>query len=365
MGSMAASGRPLLDVHHLGAGQTGNETWARCVARALEDDGGRPFDLAVTRAGRPHLPPTVSDDRIAPVSSSGARRLALDLPVTVRRRRSSALVVQYTLPLVRVPSVVVVHDLSFERPEAEEWLGRATVLQYRARVRGSVRRASRVLVPTQWTKQDLLQTYAVPEERVLVAPLAVDPALQSALQAPPEPDGRLVVLAVGTVLPRKNLAVAASAVRQLRDAGSDVCLRLVGPTPDAGGATLADLHRRLPVGLEVVGAVTPRELAAEYRSASVLVCPSRFEGFGLTLLEAMAAGLPVVSSHATCLPEVAGDAALLVDPDDVSAWAGAIGQVLGDDQVRERLISLGRLRCSRYSWAETARVLRTALGEVS
>lgn len=361
------SGPLLIDAHHLGLGQTGNETWSRNVVEALEADGESDFDVAVTAQGRSFLPTSVANSRVVEVSSSSSRRLLIDLPRALRARAPAALLVHYTLPPVpRVPGIVLVHDLSFESPFAAEWLPRASLLRYRATVRASVRRAGHVLAPTQWTAEDILRTYGIPRERVSVAGNALDSELGSLLaRARPAPGDYPVVLAVGTVLPRKNLLLAARAVAALRAAGSPVRLRLVGPLPSNGRAELMRIRATLPEGLDVVGAVSQAELAEEYLRATVLAYPSKYEGFGIPLLEAMRARTPVVCSNATCLPEVAGGAALLADPEDLPAWIAALDRALTDAVTRQELVARGTQRFAAYSWDATAAAVRRAVRDVS
>src|SRR4051794_20293131 len=199
----------LIDAHHLGQGQTGNETWARNVVAEL---ARRPTEahLAVTAAGKATVADAWMPNRVHQVTRSSSRRLAYDLPMLTRRLRPDAMLVQYTLPMLGargVPGVVVVHDLSFERPEAARWIAPRTLARYRATIRASVRRAHMVLVPSEWTRQDVLRTYGVDAERVLVATNAVDEGLAEHLAKTPinRRDTCLSVLTVGTVLPRKNL----------------------------------------------------------------------------------------------------------------------------------------------------------------
>jgi glycosyltransferase involved in cell wall biosynthesis len=349
-----------LDAHHLGLGATGNETWSRGVAAALEDDGGPPWDYLVTKAGRRLLPSTVTTGRVHEVSASSARRLLLDLPRWVRTSSPAALVAQYTLPPVPVPGVVVVHDLSFEDPRAREWLSAVSLTRYRATIRWSARRARAVVVSSEWTRSDLLRHYDVDPDRVFVAPCAVSPVLAAALAAEPRVQPRTpIVLVVGTVLARKNLLMVARAVATLRQQGSPVVLRVVGPVPPAGEPVLAGLRQVLPEGLELWGSVPQDRLVTAYRSSTVLCFPSRFEGFGIPALEAMAAGLPVIASSATCLPEVVGSAGLLVDPDDDAGWVRAIESVLAGS--RSDLVEAGLNRSASYSWTATAAVVREAV----
>ena len=167
----------------------------------------------------------------------------------------------------------------------------------------------------------------------------------------PTPNGTPYALVVGTLQPRKDPEAAIEALALLGDDD----LRLVFAGPDKGGRADAEraaersgLSRRV----EFRGHVPQEELAALYRGAACLVFPSRYEGFGLPALEAMATGTPVVATTAGALPEVAGDAAILVEERNPAALAGGIERALAD---RERLVRAGLARAKRYSWAETAR----------
>jgi glycosyltransferase involved in cell wall biosynthesis len=345
---------PLVDVHHIGLGETGNETWSRNMVRVLESDGRAAVDYAATSAARGGVP----GERLNMVGTGSARRLALELPAHVRRLRSTAVLTQYTLPIVRVPGVVVVHDVSFVLPESKAWIPKATLARLRLSIGVSVRRARFVIVPTEYTRTQLLTHYPVDPDQVLLAPLALDPDLADALSRERSPRETPRVLCVGTVLPRKNLPVVARAVARLRQRGNDVRLRLVGPVRETGEADLRAMTSLLGDALEVVGSVTQEQLAVEYASADVLAYPSLHEGFGLPLLEAMAAGLPVISSNATCLPEVAGGAALLVSPFDVDGWAMAIERALAaPDELREA----AQARLHHFSWEQAGDVVRNAL----
>jgi alpha-1,3-rhamnosyl/mannosyltransferase len=140
-------------------------------------------------------------------------------------------------------------------------------------------------------------------------------------------------------------------------AATDPDLRLVVAGPDGWGVerfddAVAGSHHRARIGR--LGWVTEVQRADLLAGALLLAYPSRYEGFGLPPLEAMAAGVPVVATRAGALPETLGDAAVLVDPGDVDALAGAIGEVAGDDALRRDLVQRGRARAARYSWDRCA-----------
>ena len=165
----------------------------------------------------------------------------------------------------------------------------------------------------------------------------------------PRRDGHYALF-VGAIQPRKDPVAAIEALALLN---GDLRLVLVGPEK-SGGQDVRDAIKRLGVGdrVELAGHVERDELAALYRGAACLVFPSRYEGFGLPIVEAMASGTPVVAARAGAVPEVAGDAAVLVEPGDPVALAGGIERALAD---RERLVAAGFERARRYSWVEAAR----------
>jgi glycosyltransferase involved in cell wall biosynthesis len=337
--------RPLvvIDADVLGRQRTGDETYVAALLRELAGTPGLRL-AAVTR--RPDLVP----DGIEPVelpARSQVLRMAARLPRLLRRLRPALAHFQHSLPLrCPCPAVLTVHDLSFER-DASVMPLRDRVI-FRAVVPRSARRAARVLAVSQRTKRDLIELYGLPEAKIVVTPNGVDPVFSP---AGPSPDGGPYALFVGALQPRKDAATAIDALALLADGE----LRLVLVGPDKGGrgeaeraAERAGLRNRV----EFRGHVPQDELAALYRGAACLVFPSRYEGFGLPVLEAMASGTPVVATMAGALPEVAGDAAILVEEQNSVALAGGIERALAD---RDRLVAAGLERAKRFTWAETVR----------
>ena len=344
----------VIDADVLGRQRTGDETYVAGLLRELAGAPGLRL-AAVTR--RPDLVP----DGIEPVelpARSQLLRMATRLPRLLRRLRPALAHFQHSLPLTcPCPAVVTVHDLSFERdPSLMDLRDR---LIFRAVVPRSARRAARVLAVSERTKRDLIELYGLPDEKIAVTPNGVDPEFSP---NGPSPDGEPYALFVGTLQPRKDPQAAIDALALLGD--GDLRLVLVGP--DKGGRAEAEQaaeRNGLASRVEFRGHVAREELAALYRGAACLVFPSRYEGFGLPVLEAMASGTPVVATAAGALPEVAGDAAILVEERNPVALAGGIERALAD---RERLVAAGLARAKRFTWAETARrtleVYRELLG---
>jgi len=237
----------------------------------------------------------------------------------------------------RVPLVVTVHDLAvFRHPEAfPPW----TRSYSRAAVPGVVRAARRVIAVSEFTRAELVELLRVPEERIRVVPNAVDPAFTA---EGPRAEGEYV-LTVGTLEPRKNLARLAEASRQL-----GIELRVVGARGWGGVSPNGSRVRWL-------GELPDDALARLYRGAAAVAYPSLYEGFGIPVLEAMACGAPVVTSAGGATEEVAGGAAVLVDPLDAASIAAGLEQALAH---RGELRAQGLGRAAAFSWEDVAR--RTA-----
>jgi glycosyltransferase involved in cell wall biosynthesis len=170
------------------------------------------------------------------------------------------------------------------------------------------------------------------------------------------------VLSVGTLEPRKNHARLVRAFDALAATRPDLRLVLAGARGWKSGAVdsaIAAAGARARI--HVLGGVSADDLAALYSGATAFAYPSLYEGFGLPVLEAMAAGAPVLTSTVSSLPEVAGDAALLVDPDDSDAMAGAMHELLFDEALRTRLAGMGLARAASFTWERTARATAESL----
>ena len=261
----------------------------------------------------------------------------------------------------RCPTVLMIHDLvAFERPE---WvLGSAGRIE-RATAGPALRRATAVICNSEATRTDLVRRFPRVAGRAVTIPLAVDASFGAPVAAPGHPTlDAPYVLAVGTLEPRKNLEALIAAWVALDPAvRGGRLLALVGPRGWDDAPILAAARE---AGARLLGRVSEDELRALYAGADAFAYPSWYEGFGFPVLEAMAAGAPVLTSDVSSLPEVAGDAALLVAPQDTAAIGAALTRILHEPGLADELRARGRAQAARFTWERTARetlaVLRAA-----
>jgi glycosyltransferase involved in cell wall biosynthesis len=273
----------------------------------------------------------------------------------------------FTLPpLWRAKGILTVHDLTFMHyPECAP-PGLVTFL--RAAVPRSIRRARLVLADSESTKRDILDLLGIRPEKIRVVYAGVGPEFRPIDDPQILTDARErhglawpFMLNVGTLEPRKNHVRLIQSFARLLPRHPDLRLVLVGGKGWLYGDVQAELARlKLQDRVVFPGFVADADLPAVYSLASVFAYPSLYEGFGLPVLEAMACGTPVVCSNVSSLPEVAGDAALQVDPMDVEALALAIDQALTNETMRQALRRQGLAQAARFTWPAAARTLLEA-----
>lgn len=358
--------RIAIDAHSVGAKLGGNESYATNLVESLAQiDEVNSYTVYVTkreaverfsnrwpnfsvRSTLPHTP---------------LIRIPLTLSTELRRNPVDVLHVQFTAPpFAPCPVVVSIHDLSFEHlPQTFKWRSRN---QLRITVRRSAKDAAHVIALSKYVRQDLIATYKLSPEKVSAIPLAAPSHFgpvrnEEELQRVRQTYGirGAYILTVGAIQPRKNLSRLLNAYSRLRKARVDAPkLVLAGKWAWLYDETLRAIHD-LGVADSVIltGYVPETDLPALYSGAICFIYPSYFEGFGLPPLEAMKCGAPVIVGNQTSLPEVVGDAAVLMDPFDVDAIAAALARVVSDSDLRAQLSVKGLARAQLFNWQETAR----------
>lgn len=294
-----------------------------------------------------------------------ALRNQLALPLFLRRQRVDVYhSTNYMMPLLScggTKRVVTIHDLIplMFRDHAPKAKKARFFPVFKRLMLEVAQRADRIIAVSEATKRDLVRELNVPAEKVSVTLEGVTTAHIPLGPAPRISERR--VLFVGRRDPYKNLPLLIQAFSNLRSQIPDLRLRIIGPADDRypEAPTLAK-QLGLTEAIDWIGYATPEGLISEYQQADVFVLPSKYEGFGLTVLEAMACGLPVVCSNVSSLPEVVGDAGLLVPPDDAPALAGELHRVLTDAHLAADLRRRGLLRAGLFTWEKTARDTLTA-----
>jgi glycosyltransferase involved in cell wall biosynthesis len=300
----------------------------------------------------------------------------LRLPLAAWRARADLFhAPHYVLPpFVAGPTVVTIHDCIHLR--FPQYLpSRAAWLYAHAMIRLAARKATRILTVSEASKRDILHYTGARTEKVVVIPNGLD----ARFATPPDDDalervrqrfdlGHPFVLYVGNIKPHKNLERLIEAFALARAGGpDDLRLVLIGDEISKYPTLRQSVHRhRLDKHVRYFGFQPAATLVAFYRLARAFVFPSLYEGFGLPPLEAMANLTPVVTSNLSSLPEVVGDAAVLVDPYDSQSIADGIRRAVTDEPLRRTLIERGRLRAQAFSWRraaeQTLAVYHEALG---
>ncbi len=298
-------------------------------------------------------------------------------PEQARRDDCDALFVPYFGPPLRLQerAVVTVHDtIPLLLPTYRRG---ALARAYGEVVRSNARRCRLLLADSDWTRRDAIQLIGSPAERVRVVPLGVseamapvrDRAVLERVRARYHLPSRYI-LYLGSFDRRKRVDVLLAAHAELagRLGAERPDLVLAGRIPERGTAALLDVRQAVDRlghsgAVHLIGAPAEEDKAALYSGAQAFVFPSEYEGFGLPPLEAMACGTPVVAANAASVPEVCGDAALLVHPGDATSLAEALERLLRDPGLRAQLIERGKAQAAAFTWERTAQMTTEALAE--
>ncbi len=369
--------RVLLDAHMIGERETGNETYIVNLIRALRNQTDS-VDLEVAVAHPEKavaaIGPAMDSCHYHEVSTSPWRRLIWELPRLAAKTKADLLQVTYAGPLFApCPIITAVHDVAYAVEPS--WFSPRDRRVLAFGINLTVRHAARVITISEHSKKELVERLRVPSERITITLLAAAPLyrrLPNAERAAFNPTSCGIsgpfVLAVGNLQPRKNLLRLVEAFARVikKNPALTHQLVLVGKAQWRE----SDIQRAIEqhgIADRVVftGYVSDDDLVALFNRADVFAYPSLYEGFGLPVLEAMACGTPTLTSNVTSIPEVAGDAAELVDPTDIAQIANGLEKMLSNPQYRAELQRRGFEQVTRFSWdkcaTQTIDVYRAAL----
>jgi glycosyltransferase involved in cell wall biosynthesis len=374
-----------IDVRLLGRKRTGDETvFFNLTKELLAQDRDHEYWLLTDERDRATLDTLrerlgiVGATQVHLVTLPGQNRFVwnlVTLPWFLLTHNVAVFHTQYILPLfvpARTKVVDHIHDVSFAAlPQYIGWSDRLFLSVF---IPIALRRADRVVVPSQFTKDEIIRYYGTSGDKIVLVPNALSlefqalsqPNFEAMRQAYGLPEQ--YIISVGTLQPRKNLPLLIRAWSKLRERLPEVRLVLVGNRavhhfdPDIDRA-IAECNGE--EGVIFPGYISASDLPAVIRMAKVFAFPSRYEGFGIPLLEAMSQDVPVVASDIPCLSEVAGPAALYFDPTSVASCEEKLYTLLTDNNVRENAISLGRGRVSLFSWRASATKLLSLYDELS
>lgn len=351
-----------IDSHAAEQGPSGNRTYIECLLEGMSD--APPDEFVLYHLDR--RPPTLRLDsnrfvwkRLRPRWVPA--RLSVGIAFAARRDKLDLLHFQYHSPLVPpgCPHVTTVHDITFDRISElyrpfDRWM-------ISTMVKRSMSRARIIITLSEFSKRDIVDQYAISPARIVVTPAAARPGMG---KRPEHAIARVrskfriagdYLLYVGRIEPRKNLLRVIEAYASLAWADGGPSFIVAGPASFLSEPAMRRVHE---LGLQgcvnFLGPVDIEDLACLYSGAVAYVFPSLYEGFGLGVLEAMVCGTPVITSNTTSLPEIAGGAALLVDPTNQEEISDALRRITTDTGLRQELSRLGLRRANEFSWQLTA-----------
>jgi len=352
-----------IDVHSIGSGNGGNETYYRSLLAALRRmDKENQYFLYYTRAGgfaNHGLEANFHARRILP--NTPYLRIPFALPARIKREPIDIYHAQFILPpFVSARMVTTIPDIAYEHyPEFFPSYQRAWS---RLLIRSAARRADHIITVSEHSKRDIAETYGVNPDRITVTSEA---AGENFYPRPKDQAQEIVqrygvkgnfILYLGRLQGRKNLTCLVNAYSLIRKQGCEHKLVMAG-RPDSLFEITKQRIRDLGLDQEILlpGYVSQEDVPWFYSAADVFVYPSLYEGFGLPVLEAMACGLPVITSRGSSLEEVAGAAGLLVDPLDELSIANAMRHLLSNSELRARISEAGLKRSAAFSSIEMGR----------
>jgi len=342
--------RVALDATAIGRGKTGNETYLSGLLEGWREAKPEGVELTPILCEGESSKAPYQGKEIAKCGFWG--RHMRELP-RARAEMKAGLYhgVYWMRPWESEPFVLTVHDISFA--VHPEWFRPAEAWFYRTWVRRAAERARKVITVSEFCRNEIMERWEIPADRVETTQEAARKIFRPGKR---KKGGPLSLLFVSAIHPRKNLGRLIRVWQRLRGGRfPDLALKVIGPAGWSAGDDLKALrHAVAEGGAEWLGARSDQELKEAYQSATLLVYPSLYEGFGLPPLEAMACGCPVACSNTTSLPEVCGSAAEYFDPTSEEEMSAKISLILDNPSRQEELRIRGQERAEAFSWEKTA-----------
>ncbi|GAB4308656.1 MAG: glycosyltransferase family 1 protein [Phototrophicales bacterium] len=341
--------------------------YVRELIRALmQIDHETPYRLFVSGAKK-NLPPLPHNfiwkpTRLSPKTLARVwHRLHIPLPVEFFTGKIKLYhATDFVLPPIWAESILTVHDLSFIKvPEAAS----PSLKRYLdSVVPRSIRHATHILADSQATKDDIVNIYGTSPQKITVLYSGVDSYFKPSLERTQEirrrygiPAGQPYIFSIGTVQPRKNYVRLIEALKLLHQRGYDISLVIAGGKGWLDNPIYATIKSSgVQDYVQMIGYADDQDLPGLYSDAICTAFPSLYEGFGLPILESMACGTPVLTSDVSSLPEVAGDAAIIVNPYDLDDITHGLEKLITDTQLRNQLIIKGYERVKSFTWENAA-----------
>jgi glycosyltransferase involved in cell wall biosynthesis len=353
-----------IDAHAIGSGSAGNETYYEQLLKnlaAVQTNGSR-YVVYYTHVGAAARVPASDNFRLKRLwPATPFWRIPIGFPLEFRREKLDVFHAQYIIPpFCTCKTVTTIHDIAYEH--YPEFFSNFEVLRAKMLIRRSAQRTDHIITVSNYSRNDISRTYNIDPDRITVtyegAGLDFFPRDKGECSEQLERDYGIkapFLLYVGRLQERKNLRRLLSAYAKVKKKGADEKLVLVGKKDWMSG-NIQEHIKSLELEDSVIfkGYVPSADLPVFYNAAEAFVYPSIFEGFGLPVIEAMACGTAVLTSYGSSLQEVAGDAALLVDPMSEESIAQGLGELLDDRSLRLRLGRAGLVRSATFSFKRTA-----------
>ena len=351
-----------MDATAIGRGKTGNETYLTGLLEGWKEAKPEGLELCPIFS----TPSTVwtQGSKSLQIPPAGFfKRHLVELPKARAELKADLYHgVYWMAPWEKEPFVLTVHDISFA--VHPEWFRPGEAWFYTTLIKAAAKKARKVITVSEFCRTEIAEKWDLPADKIETTSEAARKLFRPGKK---KKNGPPTILFVSAIHPRKNLGRLIRVWQRLRiDRFPDLRLTVVGPAAWAAGADLQALKAAVAKGgVHWLGVQTDAELKEAYQTATLLVYPSLYEGFGLPPLEAMACGCPVVCSNTASLPEVCGEAAEYFDPTSEEEMAAKIAYALGNEGRREELSRAGIAKAAEYSWErmaeETAAVYRRAM----